>query len=424
MIYGLAVDAVKPAQCTVEIASNAAATVLEMIAEGVDGVAENLEMGKEFQERQLELDLFADESDWELRQMGRELQGKIREEQELRLAVFLAADAYGGAQLDYDTAVQKGFRKLAELIRMRKRWAGQVMSGRYNDMAYRIEENAALQKYRQQFNLAQLYTYMTAAAYDYETNLKGEDPAAGEKLLRGITAERSLGELRWTTGPWDVEPIVGSGGLAEVLGKLRDNFRVLKGQMGFNNPQSQAIALLAAAGAVPAAGFLGRQLAGHAAAVLHAEHLREPGRAEAGEEAVRRNRPPAGAGDPVRLDDPQGLNYFGQPLGTGDGAYNPTQFATKIASVGVWFEGYDTERLARMPYVYLLPVGKDVLRPRNADGTLRYWPVREQLLPLPYPITQSDIENPAGSRGWTGCRGGCTRSSRMPRSRHSRIQRT
>ena len=33
---------------------------------------------------------------------------------------------------------------------------------------------------------------------------------------------------------------MGSGGLAEPLGKMRDNFVVLKGQMGFNNPQAEA----------------------------------------------------------------------------------------------------------------------------------------------------------------------------------------
>ncbi len=136
--------------------------------------------------------------------------------------------------------MQLGFRKLQDLIRLRKRWAGQIAEQRYGDMAYRMYQNGALLKYRQQFDLAQTYVYLTAAAYDYETNLQGEDPAAGGKFLRDIVATRSLGELRWTTGPWDVEPIVGSGGLAEPLGKMRDNFVVLKGQMGFNNPQAEA----------------------------------------------------------------------------------------------------------------------------------------------------------------------------------------
>jgi hypothetical protein len=91
----------------------------------------------------------------------------------------------------------------------------------------------------------------------------------------------------------------------------------------------------------------------------------------------------------------QGLNFFGLPLGPGDGAYNATMFSTKIASVGVWFEGYNPDRLARAPYVYLLPAGSDVVRPRNTRGTLRYWNVVEQLLPLPYPLTQTEMQKPA-----------------------------
>jgi len=93
----------------------------------------------------------------------------------------------------------------------------------------------------------------------------------------------------------------------------------------------------------------------------------------------------------------QGFNFFGRPLGPDDGAYNATQFVTKIASVGVWFEGYDTDRLARMPYAYLLPAGKDVIRPRDTDGLLRYWNITEQLLPVPHPIGQADLENPTWS---------------------------
>jgi hypothetical protein len=70
------------------------------------------------------------------------------------------------------------------------------------------------------------------------------------------------------------------------------------------------------------------------------------------------------------------------------------QFATKIASVGIWFDGYDTDRLSKTPRVYLLPAGKDVVRPRQANGQLRYWNVVEQLLPLPYPISNNDLQNP------------------------------
>ncbi len=63
-------------------------------------------------------------------------------------------------------------------------------------MAYRIFQNDALQKYRQQFDLAQQYTFLTAAAYDYETNLARNDPATGNQFLRQIVGERTLGAAR------------------------------------------------------------------------------------------------------------------------------------------------------------------------------------------------------------------------------------
>ena len=286
-IFGLAatIPHEVPGQCSRWPVST---VVLQAIGGGAETIQTGLEFGKDVAELELDLDLFDEESDWELRQMGRELQGLIREERELRLAMILAADNFGGAQLDYDAAVQKGFRKLRDLVRMRQRWAGQISEQRYSDMAYRIAETDALQKYRQQFDLAQLYTYLTAAAYDYETNLRGDDPAAGEKFLRRIVAERSLGELRWSTGPWDVEPIVGSGGLAEPLGKMRDNFRVLKGQMGFNNPQVAGQPLLAAPGAVPAARCIGCRAGGRHAQRYYTPNIyADPDGGEAGQEALR-----------------------------------------------------------------------------------------------------------------------------------------
>jgi len=97
---------------------------------------------------------------------------------------------------------------------------------------------------------------------------------------------------------------------------------------------------------------------------------------------------------PIGTNIRDGLNFFGLPLGPGDSAYDASQFATKIASAGIWFKNYDTTRLANTPRVYLLPAGKDVIRPRDASGELRYWNITEQLLPVPYPITPDDLANP------------------------------
>lgn len=391
-VFGLANET--PTKCP----GHTALAILGTISQALGGVSElfvdALEMRKERLELDLNLDLFEEEADYELRQMGRELQGLIRQERELRLAMFLAADNFGGAQLDYDAAVQRGFRKLRELILLRQRWAGQITEKRYGDMAYRLIQTDALTKYRQQFDMAQLYTYMTAAAYDYETNLQTGDPASGIPLARQIVAVRSLGELRWSSGPWDVEPIVGSGGLADPLGKMRDNFQVLKGQMGFNNPQSQVSRF-----SLRQELFRLRDSSDASWRTMLQRYYTpdiyaNPAVDKLAKKPYGMTNPQPGLVIPFTSVIRQGLNYFGLPLGPGDGAYNPTNFATKIASVGVWFEGYDINRLARMPYVYMLPAGEDVIRPRNTDGLLRYWNVTEQLLPLPYAITQADMEDP------------------------------
>ncbi len=59
-----------------------------------------------------------------------------------------------------------------------------------------------------------------------------------------------------------VIPIAGSGGLADPLARMHDNFAVLKGQMGFNNPQSEANRFSLRSETLPPAGRLGRQAGG------------------------------------------------------------------------------------------------------------------------------------------------------------------
>src|SRR5438045_3859510 len=47
-----------------------------------------------------------------------------------------------------------------------------------------------------------------------------------------------------------------------------------------------------------------------------------------------------------------GLNFFAWPLGGGDNSYDPTLFATKVRSAGVWFENYTATGLSQTPRVY------------------------------------------------------------------------
>ena len=91
-----------------------------------------------------------------------------------------------------------------------------------------------------------------------------------------------------------------------------------------------------------------------------------------------------------------GLNYFGWPLSGGDSAYDPSQYATKVAAAGIWFSGYNGNGLSMTPRVYLVPVGADVLRSPNGNNfETRMWRVIDQKIPMPFPISQADIRNPS-----------------------------
>jgi hypothetical protein len=390
---GFANDMMSAVRCGIEMAglvSSSPMRASEFVAQTIQNFAP---LGKDIIQGSLEIDLFKDENDWEIKNMGRTLGGYLLQEKELRLRLYLAKDKVNAAQGDYDQVLQRGFRKLQELVRLRKRWAGQISEQRYSDMAYRIFQNDALQKYRRQFDLAQTYTYLTAAAYDYEVNLSRDDPAIGDQFLRSIVGARTLGELRRLV-PLPLEPVVGSGGLADPLGRMKDNFEVLKGQMGFNNPQTQASRFslrheLLRLRDSSDAKWRQELMRYYTPNIYNHDDVARLAKRPYGETGLQ-----PGLVIPFGTNVTQGFNFFGRPLGPDDGAYNATQFVTKIASVGVWFEGYDTDRLARMPYAYLLPAGSDVIRPRDTSGTLRYWNITEQLLPLPHTIGQADMEDP------------------------------
>ena len=260
-------------------------------------------------------------------------------------------------------------------------------------MAYRIFQNDALQKYRQQFDLAQQYAYLTAAAYDYETNLARNDAATGAQFLRQIVGERTLGAAR-RGADWQYVPIAGSHGLADGLAKIRDDFVVLKGQMGFNNPQDEANRFSLRNELLRLSDTSDAKWRHELQRYYTADIYANPQVAKLAKRPYGEEGPQPGLVIPFGTTIQERLNYFGWPLGPGDSTYDASQFATKIASVGVWFDGYDTTQLANTPRVYLLPAGNDVVRPRGTQGVLRYWQVTEQLLPVPYPLGEADLQDP------------------------------
>jgi hypothetical protein len=256
-------------------------------------------------------------------------------------------------------------------------------------MTFRIFRNDAIQKYRAQYDLAAQYVFLAAVAYDYETQSLGDRPGAGRAFLTDITRQRALGEL--VNGV----PIAGRHGLADPLARLNQNFGVLKGQLGFNNPQTET-------GRFSLRHELFRQR----------DTSDEQWRAELKKSVVpdlwqipefrRYCRPfaPESAGPQpgivIRVPTTVtfGLNYFGWPLGGGDSAYDSTLFATKVRSAGVWFENYLGSGLSQTPRVYLVPVGADVMRsPSGNNLETREWRVVDQKIPVPFPIGFSSLNS-------------------------------
>jgi len=318
----------------------------------------------------------------------------VREEPMLRADVYSKAEAVQQAVRKYFQALAEGQRTLASLIVFRRDSAADIQTYRYEDMAFRIFRHDALDKYRASFDVAARYVYLAATAYDYETNLLGSDSQAGQGFLTDIVRERSIGQIL------NHKPVPGSRGLADPMGRMEENFEVLKGQMGFNNPQTETNRFS-----------------------LRDELFRimdEEGSDEAWRETLRQHRvddlwmvpefrrycrpfapessgPQPGIVIPFSTTVTFGLNFFGWPLGPQDSAYDPTHFATKVRGVGVWFGDYQGLPLSNTPRVYIVPVGADILRSPSADDfKVREWTVVDQVLPVPFTIGEADVEDP----GW------------------------
>jgi hypothetical protein len=92
-----------------------------------------------------------------------------------------------------------------------------------------------------------------------------------------------------------------------------------------------------------------------------------------------------------------GQNFFGNSLAGGDHAYDPSVYATRIRSVGVWFSDYRSSDvladLSAAPRVYLIPTGADVMSIPNASSPTktRVWNVIDQVIPVPLPGIESKL---------------------------------
>jgi hypothetical protein len=397
-IAGLAAggDVTAPIRGVTQTVAVAGATALNITGDIAEMVQASMDLAKEAVQSKQEIDLLELDENKEIHQMLVDLTVKLSDEQSKRLELFMLIEQMSQMAGEYAAALAKGLRILDGRTRFRIQTASQVQSYRYKDMAFRIFRNDALQKYRAQFDMAARYVYLAAKAYDYETNLLDQDRRAGEFFMTNIIRARAIGSVI------DSVPRTGSGlgdpGLADILARMKLNWDLaLKGQLGFNNPQTETNRFslrmeLFRSVTTDTWRTVLRQY--RVDDILTIPEFKRYCRVFQPHETTE-----PGIVIPVSTTVNFGFNFFGEKLAAGDSAYDSTNFATKVRSVGVWFTGYDaltSYGLSNTPRVYLIPVGYDIMRsPTGETGEIRLWKILDQKMPIPFPVGPSDLASPS-----------------------------
>ena len=398
-VEGLADDALAPLRGTIKAVDDTTKDALTTAAAVSTSIASAMQTAAAQVQAQADGTVAANTQGYEMQTEVTALQNLIQGEPALRLECFNMRETIIQDLGNYQAALAKGEQILQARCTFAQQAAAQTEAARYQDMTFRIFQNEAIQKYQAQFALAKQYVYRAAIAYDFETDLLGSATGSGQDFLTSIIQEQSLGELDGTT------PVAGVTGLADPLGQMGEDFAVLKGQLGFNNPQTETGKFSLRYGlfrqqqnttnAIPINGTFTNDWQTELEQHIVPDVWQIP-------EFVRYCRPfaPQSAGPQPALvisfgtTITYGLNFFGWPLAGGDSAYDPTLFTTKVRSVGVWFDGYDNSGLSTTPRIYLIPVGNDMMRSPTDGLTVRSFRVQDQAIPVPFQLGASTLAAP------------------------------
>jgi len=325
--------------------------------------------------------------------------------------------ALNGAVANYQALVAQGNRIQQERLTFRQHIAAQVQGDTVADAAFLIFQNEDLERYTTLFNLAAEYAFMAANAYDYETGLLGTP--AGQAFLNQIISSSALGVIQ-NGEPQISGTATGDPGLANALAEMNADWQVLKGRLGFNNPDGY--------GTTVSLRKENYRINGDATGDNNWQQVLQAGLVPdlLADTDVKNNclQIDNGTGQAVpgieltfSTTITDGENLFGQTLGPGDHSFSSSSFATKIFAVGVDFDGYvgmdnpvsnsgaggttpsdptlDPNGLAATPYVYLIPCGADSMRspPLGDTSSIRTWNVDDVAIPLPFNIGASDFSD-------------------------------
>ncbi|MEE9293548.1 MAG: hypothetical protein V3W34_01085 [Phycisphaerae bacterium] len=373
--------------------AKAAGVLLGTLAYVGAGIAEVTELGFEQlianAQAQADIDIAGFEGTFAENQQLNMVQDLIRETPVLQLEILMQMEAIKQATGVYQSAIGRGVRLLEQRTAFRQQTAVQVSQYRYQDMAFRIFRNDALQKYRAQFDLAARYAFLTAKAYDYETNLLGSDTQAGREFLTDLTRERLLGRV-----DGGGQPIVGNG-LADVLGRLKANFDVLRVQLGFNSPDQfeRTFSLRWELFRIPNTPDFDPAWQD----TLQGFRIDDLNTFQEYNQYCQPLQPPVTPNPaiviPFSTTIQAGFNLFGKES-MGDATLPSTFFSIKLHSYGARFADYPGAPLNVQVNVYLVPVGSDFMRVPTQGAPIRQWQLLDQTMPLPFSIVESDLLEP------------------------------
>jgi|GEM_PF-1149119 len=376
--------------CAVEAGGTATAFAIDKVSDGLEIAASATEFAAEKVASAAEDRIVLNENTLELYDVAGEIGALVRKEPALRAEIYARAEAAQQLIGKYNTTLTQGLQVMEQLASFRRQGSAAIQEYRYEDMAFRIFRNDALQKYRAAFDQAAKYVYLAASAYDYDTNLLGTDAQGGQSFLTDIVRERSIGQIL------NNAPVAGSRGLADPMARMKLNFDVLKGQMGFNNPQVETNRF--------SLRYELFRIADDESSDDNWRALLEDNRVDNLWDIPEFRRYARPFADESAGPQPAivltfntsvlfGLNFFGNELGPDDSAYDSSQFSTRIRGVGTWFEDYADLPLANTPRMYLFPVGPDMMRSPAADNfSVREWQILDQTIPVPLPLGANDLD--------------------------------
>ena len=390
-VEGLANDCFFGVRLAIGLVGAAATTALNIAATEESHSSDSDMQAAADAESQAATTIAANTQGYEMQQQVTALQNQIQQEPALRLECLNQRETIIQNLGKYQAALAKGQQILQARCAFAKQAAAQTQTYRYQDMTFRIFQNDAIQKYKAQFDLAKRYVYMAAIAYDFETELLGTATGSGQEFLTDIVQQQSLGEMD------GANPVNGVAGLADPLARLGQDFAVLKGQLGFNNPQTETgkfslrYGLFRQQGNATNALPINGTFTNDWQTVLKQHIVPDLWQIPEFKRYCRAFAPQSAGAQPglvipFSTTITYGLNFFGWPLSGGDSAYDPTLFSTKVRSVGVWFTGYDNAGLSTTPRIYLIPVGNDMMRSPTDGQSLRAWRVQDQSIPVPFPL--------------------------------------